>query len=393
VLVNGVTNDVGRTTEMRTQGELNLINSRFSVDPLFAVFRFLDLNFVVIIVFSLFAILFGYDAINGEKEMGTLKLIFANRVSRSDFILSKLLGSLLALAVPLTIPLLIGCLMLLGFGVPMSGAEWVRLAVIILAGLLCFGVFLTLSIMISALVTRSSVSFLLSLVVWIFSVLIVPKGSVLLAAQIVDVPNMDTIEIQKRKFTTQQMAERMKKTQEFFSANPPRDTSFVAIFGAFQDSMAKSVEKERELFFGRLNEDWRNRKDWQEQWAFGFSRVSPTAIFQIAAMNLANTDVGMKYRYQGDLDRYQDSYAEFMTKKTGSFADMIRVVIRRSGGGSEEEEKQKPLNPTEIPGFVEQTRNLGDAISASLLDLGLLVVLNALFFAGAFIFFLRFDLR
>jgi hypothetical protein len=157
--------------------------------------------------------------------------------------------------------------------------------------------------------------------------------------------------------------------------------------------MAKSVEKERELFFGRLNEDWRNRKDWQEQWAFGFSRVSPTAIFQIAAMNLANTDVGMKYRYQGDLDRYQDSYAEFMTKKTGSFADMIRVVIRRSGGGSEEEEKQKPLNPTEIPGFVEQTRNLGDAISASLLDLGLLVVLNALFFAGAFIFFLRFDLR
>ena len=393
VLVSGVTNDVGRTTEMRTQGELSLINSRFSVDPLFAVFRFLDLNFVVVIVFSLFAILFGYDAINGEKEMGTLKLVFANRVSRADFILSKLLGSILALGVPLLIPLLIGCLLLLGFGVPLSGAEWVQLLVVIAAGLLCFGAFLTLSIMISALVTRSSVSFLLSLVVWIFSVLIIPKGSVLLAAQVVDVPNMDMIEIQKRKFTTQQMNERMKKIQEFVSANAPRDTSFLAIFGAFQDSMARAAESERELFFGRLNEDWRNRKDWQEKWAFGFSRISPTAIFQIAAMNLAGTDVGMKYRYLQDLDRYQDAYAEFISKKTGSFADMMRIVVRRFSGSSEEEEKLKPLVPSELPEFVDQPRPLGETISASLLDLSLLVILNAVFFAGAFVSFLRFDLR
>ena len=198
VLVNGVTNDVGRTTDMRASGELNLINSRFSADPLFAVFRFLDLNFVVIIVFSLFAILFGYDAINGEKEAGTLKLVFSNKVSRASFILSKLLGSILALAIPLLIPLLVGCLLLLGFGIPLSGAEWVRLFLIAGAGLLCFGVFLTLSIMISSLVTRSSVSFLLSLVVWIFSVLIVPKGSVVLASQIIDVPNLDAIESQEK---------------------------------------------------------------------------------------------------------------------------------------------------------------------------------------------------
>ncbi|MEX2089647.1 MAG: hypothetical protein WEB62_07730, partial [Bacteroidota bacterium] len=48
VLVSGVTNDIGRTTEVRSHGELTLINSRYNVDPLFAVFRFLDLTFVVI---------------------------------------------------------------------------------------------------------------------------------------------------------------------------------------------------------------------------------------------------------------------------------------------------------------------------------------------------------
>jgi ABC-type transport system involved in multi-copper enzyme maturation permease subunit len=395
VLVNGVTNDVGRTTDMRASGELNLINSRFSSDPLFAVFRFLDLNFVVVIVFSLFAILFGYDAINGEKEAGTLKLVFANRVSRASFILSKLLGSLLALGVPLLVPLLIGCLMLTGFGVPMSGGEWLRLFFIFGAGLLCFGVFLTLSITLSSLVARSSISFLLSLVVWIFSVLIVPKGSVVLAAQITDVPSLDVVESQKRKFTADQMQKRMKQIQEFIRAGSMAgDTSFISRFGAFQDSVNKAYEKERLDFYGRLNEDWRNRKDWQGRWAFGISRIAPTAIFQIAAMNLAGTDVEMKYRYQQELNRYQDSYAKFMQAKTGSTADMMRVVIRRySGSPTEEKEKPKSLNPTEIPEFGEQQRDPGEAITASLLDVGLLLILNALFFGGAFFSFLKFDLR
>jgi len=72
-----------------------------------------------------------------------------------------------------------------------------------------------------------------------------------------------------------------------------------------------------------------------------------------------------------------------MTAKTGSTADMMRVIIRRySTNQSEAEEKPKPLNPVEIPDFIEQPRDLGATVTASLLDGGLLVILNALFFAG-----------
>jgi ABC-type transport system involved in multi-copper enzyme maturation permease subunit len=399
ILVNGVTNDVGRTTDMKSSGELNLINSRFSADPLFAVFRFLDLNFVFVIVFSLFAILFGYDAINGEKEAGTLKLVFSNRVSRASFILSKLLGSVLALGVPLLVPLLIGCLMLLGFGIPMSGVEWLRLGLVIVAGLLCFGVFLTLSIMVSAMVSRSSVSFLLSLVVWIFSVLIIPKGSVLLASQIASVPSIDAVETQKRKFNADQIQKRMQATQQWFSSRMTSnanfsDSGFVNSMAAFQDSISKATDDARLEFYGRLDEDWRNKKDWQERWAFGISRISPTAVFQIAAMGIAGTDVGMKYRYMQQLSRYRDAFAETMRKKTGSSADYFRIVIKRfSGGQNDQEEKQKSLNPSELPEYVEQPRSLGDVMAASMFDMGLLVILNALFFVGAFYAFLRFDLR
>ncbi|MCH6559806.1 ABC transporter permease subunit, partial [candidate division KSB1 bacterium] len=99
-LVTGVSNDIGRTIEMAGRGELTANDSRFGDDPIFAVFRFLDLDFVFQIVLSLFAILFAYDAINGEKERGTLRLSFANAIPRDKYILGKVVGSFLALAVP-----------------------------------------------------------------------------------------------------------------------------------------------------------------------------------------------------------------------------------------------------------------------------------------------------
>ena len=103
-LVTGISNDIGRSVTVQGRGELATQDSRFSDEPVFAVFRFLDLDFIFQIVLSLFAILFAYDAINGEKERGTLRLTFANAVARAQYILGKIIGSFLALAVPLVLP-------------------------------------------------------------------------------------------------------------------------------------------------------------------------------------------------------------------------------------------------------------------------------------------------
>ena len=119
-LVMGISNDIGRTAEIRGRGEITPVDSRYGDDPIYAVFRFLDLDFIFQIVLSLFAILFAYDAINGEKERGTLRLTFANAVPRSTYILGKITGSYLGLAVPLLIPLLLGCLVLVLMDIPMS---------------------------------------------------------------------------------------------------------------------------------------------------------------------------------------------------------------------------------------------------------------------------------
>ncbi|MBN2321104.1 MAG: ABC transporter permease, partial [Acidobacteria bacterium] len=196
-LVTGISNDIGRNIRVAVRGEMAPQDSRFNDDPVFAVFRFLDLDFIFQVVLSLFAILFLYNAINGEKEQGTLRLTFTNAIPRDTYILGKATGAFLALGVPLLIPILIGCLLLPLMGVPMMGDGWIRLSLIIVAGLLFLGAFSTLSLFVSTLTHRSSSSFLVLLVAWIFAVLIIPRASVLLAGNMVDVISVDEIANQK----------------------------------------------------------------------------------------------------------------------------------------------------------------------------------------------------
>ncbi|HSG29356.1 MAG TPA: ABC transporter permease subunit, partial [Candidatus Krumholzibacterium sp.] len=97
IFVSGVTNDIGRFSLVSATEQVALRSSTYSNDPIFAVFRLLDLNFVFLVVMSLFAILFTYDAVNGERESGTLRLTFSNAVPRVKYIAAKFTGAWLGL--------------------------------------------------------------------------------------------------------------------------------------------------------------------------------------------------------------------------------------------------------------------------------------------------------
>ena len=56
-LVTGISNDIGRTAHIYGRGDLPIEDSRYNEDPIFAIFRFIDLEFVFAVILSLFAIL------------------------------------------------------------------------------------------------------------------------------------------------------------------------------------------------------------------------------------------------------------------------------------------------------------------------------------------------
>lgn len=389
-LVVGVSGDIGRTVTVQGRGELTSHDSRFGSDPLFAVFRQFDLEFLFTVVLSLFAILFSFDAVSGEKERGTLRLTFASAVPRHTFIAGKMLGSYAALVVPLLIPLLMGAALLPVMGVPMAGTDWIRLGLIVAAGFLYLGVFLSLSVAVSALTTRPATSFLVLLVVWIVSVLIIPRAAVLVAGRAVDVPSVDAIAAQKATYSRQLFTEDRAAMSGF---RPSKSGDMQAMLAEFQQMMQKVAdERDRKMrtFGSRLNEERRNRQDVQENLAFGIARVSPAAGFSLAATRLAGTSLELKQHFIAATERYQKAFAEFIVGKTGMNTGGQMVIWRTQDDG---DSKPVPINTAELPAFTYEPMTTDDVLARAVPDLGILALLNLLFIGIGVVAFLRYDVR
>jgi len=387
-LVTGISNDIGRNVEMRTQGELRAENTRFNDEPIFAVFRFMDLEFIFGIVLSLFAIIFAYDAINGEKTRGTLKLCFSNSVSRASFIGGKLLGSFLGLSTALLLPILIGVALLPVFGIHLSADEWIRLGLILFTGMAFFGVFLTIAITISALTKHPSSSFLISLVIWIAAVLIIPRASVLISGRLVDVPNIDEISAQKSRYRAQLWEEDRPKLNNFSAPTGTNPQELMQQFSSFMSELSRERQQKIDAFDQKLNQEYQNRVRQREKLALTISRISPASLFTMALTSLAGTSLQLENRFREQINTYQITYASFMKEKTGRETGGFRMII--SNG---QQQEQEPLDPDEVPQFEFNEASLSDTLSASLPDMGLLILLNFLFFGTAFSAFLNYDLR
>ena len=403
-LIMGVSNDIGRAASVTGRNKPPLHDSIYSEQPVFAVFRFLDLEFVFQIILSLFAILFAFDAVNGEKERGTLRLSFANAVPRASYILGKLIGSFLALALPLLIPVLIGLLLLPLMGIHLTSDEWIRLGLFIMCGLLYLGVFLTLSVFISCLTKHSSSSFLFLLVIWVCSVLIIPRASVLIAGNMVEVPSTAEISIKVSQLSRQNSRDMNQKLRDFLKeltseqmqsqdnskeAMERRQNKLNEFLQKVNDENNEKVENLR----NRLSEERLNKQINQEKLAFGIARISPTAVFTLAATTISGTSLELKNHFQERAAAYSESFAEFIRGKTGENIGGQRIIIKLTADEEKEKKPPEPINPREIPEFTYQSPELSNILQDSLPDIAILILFNLVFFCGAFIAFLRYDLR
>ncbi len=389
-LVNGVANDIGRNIEVRGRGELSSQDSRYGDDPIFAMFRFLDLDFIFSIVLSLFAVLFGYDAINGEKERGTLRLTFSGAVPRGEYIIAKFIGSFFALAVPLLVPILAGALLLPAFGITLSGDEWTKFSLVILAGLLSVAGYLSLSIFVSARTERSSTSFLILLSLWILSIMIIPRLSVVAADIFVKVPSLDEINSGKSRFTSQLWNEDRTKMNGYKPAKNENMQEVMTNFNKFMQDLSDEREKKFNELAARLNEDRANRQEEEQRLALFISGISPSALFSLAASEICGTSLRLQREYYAQAREYQQEFARFMKEKTGMNTGGFMMVFRTSdeNGG-----KPKPINVNEIPEFNFKPPTVGAGLSEYALYTGILGVFALIFFAGAFISFRHYDVR
>ena len=408
IFSSGIQNDVGRFSGISNWEGVKLRRSSYSDDPIFAVFRYIDFTFITQVALSLLAILFTYDAINGERERGTLKLTFANAVPRVKYILAKFIGSTLGLVVPLLVPILIGLLMLLLYQVPVTGDDWVKIVTIIFISILFFVFFIAAGLMVSAMSRHSSTSFMILLVAWVTMVLIIPRAGVMLAGQLVDIPSVAEIESQQAAYEQaawnthyDNMEERRIERRQRMNNMSQEEKDLYEeenMWGWMEEEEKerKSIQKEIADNNRKLMENHRNRRGEQERLGFLMSRFSPASSYQLACMTLANTNIAMKSGYEDALHQYRTDFVSFISKKqeeTGGHGGISISIDSEKGFSFSGNRGIESLDMSEIPKFEAPKHSISLVAGSTVIDLGILAFYTIAAFAIGFAAFLRYDVR
>jgi hypothetical protein len=117
-------------------------------------------------------------------------------------------------------------------------------------------------------------------------------------------------------------------------------------------------------------------------------------LYQCASETIAGTGINrFKSQYQ-QAKRYQQELKEYVRGKDAEDPDSLhllcddRAAIDILGVIS-----KKPVDFDTVPKFQEPDLALGQSLKLAIWDIGLLVLFNLVFFAAAFVSFLRYDVR
>jgi hypothetical protein len=145
-----------------------------------------DLTTVVSVVLGLLALLLTCDAVNGEREDGTLRAVLAHGVSRRTVLAGKLAGNLLAICLPLGASLLVSLsIYQLQVGTPLTPDQWLRVAGLAVSYLLYLVLALLLGLLISTSVRGSSRALSLSVLLWFLFTIVIPEAAWAVAGDLV----------------------------------------------------------------------------------------------------------------------------------------------------------------------------------------------------------------
>jgi ABC-type transport system involved in multi-copper enzyme maturation permease subunit len=401
----GTTGVIGRQSLVTSWFRSNARDSRYKQDPALALFGELDLTFICGVVLSLFAILFGYGSVSGEREAGTLQLMISNSVRRTSVIIGKLIGLYIPLAMILLIPLLLGIVvMIIGTDFAMSRGEWLRLAAMTAVYLLYLLVFLTLALAVSALTRSSFTSFIVCLLIWVCSIAIIPKATIHIASQVS--PSMSNKELVEKNRAYYSSARHSwdDLIQKYLKAHPMTEEEFRQKQGEMFEAINREQMRLSDEFSSRLMQEYRSKRRTMLDVAAFVSGVSPTSCLDFAVHSLSDTGPQMLDRFDESVDSYRKEFFNYTKSVSDKYKDketeeqtlpfsfktdekgFVQIAINEGYRTNKLDLPGLPVFEMRFPGAMEMIAGA----SPWILVLALMAIV---FFAVAYVAFLRYDVR
>ena len=375
-------------------------------NPFLNLFSKIDLVFIFQVVLSLIALLFAYDAVVGDREAGTLRLVVSHPVRRGSILIAKYISAMLCLLIPVLMSLLMVMLLLTITGsIQLSGQDFLRIGGVVLTTSIYLSVFYLIGLLISITTRRTATSLMLCMFVWVVLVLVYPNWSRFSINPIGDTKG-------KRISTEQQINqiwEESDREQQRFIANSPlqgdppkfnlKFHEWGQSYGDRRNMITSKVKTESEHLMPHLQnyhktietlhirlaeqsaliqqQTINNTIFRQAKWDEYLMKLSPIGLYNFAASAWVGTDLDGMYDFVEAAKQYRRSIIDYFHEKDAfgsrQWFDMSKGVV----------------DWWDLPQFKYERVDVWENATRALPELFLLFLLNIVLFIVTFLIFIR----
>ena len=372
--------------------EMRMVNGQ-GLDNLYGFFHGpLDFSFLVTVVMTFLALAFSYNAVSGEKESGTLAQMLSNSVLRSRIVTAKAAAQFLMLAVPF----LAGVALSLALSPPAAAtagaaSPWPPVLAAIAFSLLTIAVFFNLGLLVSSLTRQAVTSIVVLLLVWTALFAVLPRLGVIATRILSPVPSEQVFAQEKTRIRLANEKACEAEVDKLIKESPvpqrrdnagPEWPSLTKDFRAKQDAIRAKYKSDLAAETDKARQAWERQRDAQIRTSMLVSRISPVSCYVRPMAEIAGTGWLEYKRFTAAADRFLRTLNESVYSKN-QFTRMAGGAMFRFTGKAEDP----------APRMAEIRIPFGDVVRDVTPDFVLLLLFNALFFAGAFVAFLRYDPR
>jgi ABC-type transport system involved in multi-copper enzyme maturation permease subunit len=364
--------------EVRGQGNFTL--SHFSS---------IDWVFIVSVILSFLALVFTYDSVSGEKEAGTMRQMLANTIPRYEVLVGKYFGVVLTIGIPLFIGLLISLIIVVASNVAViGGLDWSKILIIILISFLYLSIFILMGMFVSSRTAYPANSMVMLLLVWVVLVILIPSFGRIISEVSGEAPNPAELERRLVEIRTDvwSNSERYGERAGNWTGNVNHPMNNPPARARLKNASANAQNKARE--------DYHNKMMAQALVGRNLTCFSPTVIYQRASETIAGTGINHVISLQSQIKEYQANLKEYIRNEDAKDPLSLHLIFpETSSVRAWRTISHNPVDFANVPKFQERNLALGQSLKLAIWDIGLLALFNLAFFAGAFVSFLRYDVR
>ena len=408
IFSSGLDKRLGGTIEIYHGSVPNITRaSAHRIDnPFLNLFSKIDLVFIFQVVLSLIALLFAYDAIAGDREAGTMRLVVSHPVRRGNILLAKYISAMISLLVPVLMSLLMVMFLLSITGsIQLSGQDFLRIGGIVLTTSIYLSVFYLIGLLISTTSRRTATSLMLCMFVWVVLVLVYPNWS---RFTINPVGNTSA-ELTSTEEHINQIWEELDREEKRFVANsqlegdPPWfNLSYHSqgrSYGGRRSSLDSKVKEKSEALVPHvqkyhdtmenlhirlaeqtalIREQTLEKTTFKDaRWHQHLMKLSPSGLYTFAASAWAGTDLDGMFDFVEAAKRYRRSFIDYLHEKD-AFGN--RQWFDTSKG---------TVDWWDLPQFQFERSDISENATRAMPEMFLLLFINILFFTTTFLIFIK----